>query len=702
MNKPFKINSVNLPLMGDNYLKDNYDSDGMSKFIDRIFASGADSVRLTVTPVLRTPFSNEYDPELNTIYAPSREDIIQFCNVLKQNGIGIEIQPLVLIHDKKDASNLITDRIAPSDPKLWMNNHSAEIIKWAKLAEEIGADRFTVFTDLDQHMTWNPILKEDWVKLTHDIKKIYTGHITSTAWTNGQNFGNFNSIIECTPIEIWKSLDSIGIGFFPEPITNKNNPTLDELTSGWYKNGVGISPIEFLKGLNEKYEKPIYISDRTFRSFDGTNVDEGQIFQSNINLEPDYQEQADLFESFLRVFSLEQGDWLLGVAFNSITRGPQQALNSVSRYLKSPVGEDWEGKPAGDVLSAWFNGKKQSNGKYFIGDKDSITIELSSTINSDATTPKVSVYINNDLFLENVSIDSRAGQKSQSYTFDTSKYDQITELRLVITNTTYIDQSKFSNVIIKRISVNLEDLPLINGEFSNGASTNGFTYSNAGTVLYRASAFDQIKSLQTKSDHLIGGYHHDTLEGGLGDDYLDGGAGFDVAVYEGKNSEYSVTNAFVKDLISQRDGTDAISNIERLRFSDKVVALDIDGNAGQAYRLYQAALDRTPDQRGLADWINYMDNGGQLNAMAQMFIDSQEFRTKYGALDNFNFVNQLYLNVLDRNGEATGVNAWVGALNGGALSRSQVLVGFSESGENQANVIGQIKDGIPYVEYWLS
>lgn len=204
------------------------------------------------------------------------------------------------------------------------------------------------------------------------------------------------------------------------------------------------------------------------------------------------------------------------------------------------------------------------------------------------------------------------------------------------------------------------------------------------------------------SDKIFGYDGNDSIRGGLGNDTINGGIGVDYALYSGKKSEYRLTTEFVFDSVRNRDGVDTLINTERLRFTDKTIALDIEGNAGQAYRLYQAALDRTPDDRGLAGWINYMDNSGQLNAMAQMFIDSQEFRVKYGALDNFNFVNQLYLNVLDRNGEATGVNAWVGALNSGALTRAQVLVGFSESNENKANVIGQIKDGIAYNEYWLT
>ena len=65
--------------------------------------------------------------------------------------------------------------------------------------------------------------------------------------------------------------------------------------------------------------------------------------------------------------------------------------------------------------------------------------------------------------------------------------------------------------------------------------------------------------------------------------------------------------------------------------------------------------------------------------MAQDFIDGQEFRSNYGALFDLSFVNQLYLNVLDRNGEATGNNGRVGgAVNG--LTRIDVLSDSYENG----------------------
>lgn len=175
----------------------------------------------------------------------------------------------------------------------------------------------------------------------------------------------------------------------------------------------------------------------------------------------------------------------------------------------------------------------------------------------------------------------------------------------------------------------------------------------------------------------------------------------DVAGLTGKASEYKIEQNDHVLFLTRNGTTTTLINVERVLFNDGIVAFDIEGNAGQAYRLYQASLDRTPDVRGLSGWIKFMDEGGALTTMAQQFIDSQEFKTKYGELNDRNFVNQLYLNVLDRNGEPAGIDGWVGGLTKG-LSRADVLKGFSESAENQGNVFDIIKNGISYSEWWLS
>lgn len=190
-----------------------------------------------------------------------------------------------------------------------------------------------------------------------------------------------------------------------------------------------------------------------------------------------------------------------------------------------------------------------------------------------------------------------------------------------------------------------------------------------------------------------GDIYHD-IEGG---ERLDGGGGIDTFVIHDDRASREVDITAVEVLVGAGGQQDRLVNFERLSFTDGTLALDLDGNAGQAYRIYQAAFDRTPDAAGLSYWINSMDAGFALIDVAAGFVGSAEFATVYGTdASDEAFVARLYENVLGREGEAAGLTFWVDQLEKGA-TRAQVLAGFSESPENITGVAPAIADGIWYV-----
>ena len=103
------------------------------------------------------------------------------------------------------------------------------------------------------------------------------------------------------------------------------------------------------------------------------------------------------------------------------------------------------------------------------------------------------------------------------------------------------------------------------------------------------------------------------------------------------------------------------------------------------YRLYQATLGRNPDMAGLEDWAGKLADGTDFLTVVQGFVGSAEFQSVYGALGNSAFVTLLYQNVLGREPNPQGLAAWTGALDSGALTRAQVVEGFSQSAEFIAN-----------------
>lgn len=199
------------------------------------------------------------------------------------------------------------------------------------------------------------------------------------------------------------------------------------------------------------------------------------------------------------------------------------------------------------------------------------------------------------------------------------------------------------------------------------------------------------------NDSLYGGNGNDLLSGYGGDDLIDGGAGLDMALYSGPLGLYALTRTAEGYTLSGVEGGDTLLDVERLHFSDVNLAVDVHGSAGMAYRLYQAAFDRSPDAGGLGFWIRSMDDSGlALVAVANYFVDSAEFSAKYGSLDVTRFVDQLYANVLHRAPDAGGEAYWVDHLNLGDLTRAETLMYFSESAENQAALVGVMEQGMVY------
>lgn len=202
-----------------------------------------------------------------------------------------------------------------------------------------------------------------------------------------------------------------------------------------------------------------------------------------------------------------------------------------------------------------------------------------------------------------------------------------------------------------------------------------------------------------KNNVLKGGGGADIFVGGAGDDTIDGGAGVDTATYAGHRADALVQIKGGSISVSGTDiGHDTLTNIERLKFDDGTLAVDIGGIAGTAYRLYQAAFDRTPDTSGLTFWINKLDAGKtSLQAMADSFIHSAEFVQLYGTADtvsNTRYVELLYQNTLGRLPDSAGEAYWITQLDHGSENRTDLLSQFSESAENNARVAPAIQDGI--------
>lgn len=102
---------------------------------------------------------------------------------------------------------------------------------------------------------------------------------------------------------------------------------------------------------------------------------------------------------------------------------------------------------------------------------------------------------------------------------------------------------------------------------------------------------------------------------------------------------------------------------------------------GGLQRLYSAYFLREPDASGFAYWTNELNAGRSLASISGYFAGSPEFVSRYGELQNDQFVHMLYTNVLGRDPEPTGKAYWTDLLETRKQGRGGVMLNFSNSAE---------------------
>lgn len=213
--------------------------------------------------------------------------------------------------------------------------------------------------------------------------------------------------------------------------------------------------------------------------------------------------------------------------------------------------------------------------------------------------------------------------------------------------------------------------------------------------------WEDIDTIPPKAINNISGTNgNDVLIGTEANDIVNAAGGMDTFVVAGARSQYSYSgNGVAITLLEKADpkAADTLQGVERIKFADVTVSFETTGAAAEAYRLYQAAFGRTPDKQGLGYWVVAMSNGVSRQDVATEFVKSAEFIKLYAAdPSNKGILTGVYQNVLHRAPDQAGFDWWLKALDSKAVSVSEMLAAFSESPENQAQVVGTLISGFEF------
>ncbi len=145
-----------------------------------------------------------------------------------------------------------------------------------------------------------------------------------------------------------------------------------------------------------------------------------------------------------------------------------------------------------------------------------------------------------------------------------------------------------------------------------GSWNSEFTLTRNPAVPYthKSQYLTNVRLGGTRNASLTGNSLDNTLAGNSGDNRIDGGGGIDSVLFSGRSSEYALTSRAgvveVRDTVRGRDGTDRLSAVERLVFTDRVV----DPTAGGSFLRGDGNGDGTIDLADAVYTLNYLFLGG--------------------------------------------------------------------------------------------
>lgn len=227
-------------------------------------------------------------------------------------------------------------------------------------------------------------------------------------------------------------------------------------------------------------------------------------------------------------------------------------------------------------------------------------------------------------------------------------------------------------------------------------------------ALFGPGTLDWLQAAMAANDRLLasaqtaitGTAGADTLSGTSANDSIDGGGGIDTVRFSGARASYSLAISpaavTVTDTIAGRDGTDTLTHVERLRFSDIGLAVDLDGNAGTVAKVIGAVFGApaVANTSYVAIGLGLLDG-----AMAEATLMQFALAARLGPnATDAAVINLLYGNVVGSAPSATQRAAFQQMLDSGFLSQVTLGVAAAESSLNAANVnlVGLAATGLAY------
>lgn len=239
----------------------------------------------------------------------------------------------------------------------------------------------------------------------------------------------------------------------------------------------------------------------------------------------------------------------------------------------------------------------------------------------------------------------------------------------------------------------------------------GDTITLAGTALGGTSANNLIVTVATVGTLGKVATFGVVGTGRVGDGTVDvqvdvtGTTGVDTYTMGGASTEYTITKTASKinlasTLVSNMEFN--LADHERVVFTNKAIAYDAAGRAGDVYALLAAALgvaDVTKAYEGIGIYL--ADAGWTNKQLATALLATDAYKADAGGVSDETFIKQVYKNVFGADATLTQVTAYTAWMTNSKLSQADVLVMASElpAFETTIGLVGLATTGIEYTPF---
>ncbi len=300
--------------------QDGYDGEGSDESLAKVESLGSGWVAILTTWYQSNCWSGDIH---RTAKTPSDASLIHAIREAKKLGMKVMLKPHLDLIDTSDGS-WRGEIACVKEPQWeeWFDKYTEFIMHYIDIANKEKVEMFCVGTELSATATVKGYLWKDVIK---KVRSKYSGRLTYAAhWDRYMD------------IRFWDQLDYVGINAY-FPLTEKMEPTYDELKAGWTK------WVDEMERFQKKVQKPIIFPEIGCCSADGAAIRPWEHFprsEVNVNLQSDYYRV--LLETFW------EKEWFYGLYWWSWG-------TNVRMGGKWNRGFTPQNKPAEDVVKEWYS-----------------------------------------------------------------------------------------------------------------------------------------------------------------------------------------------------------------------------------------------------------------------------------------------------------------------------------------------------------